>query len=314
MMLASMSDLRMFVAIAEHQSFRAAARTLGVSPSALSHAMRGLEERLDVRLFNRTTRSVSLTEAGERLLNRVRPSLADLEDAVMEVASSGSRPSGSLRISASQSGATILTRHVLPEFCAAYPCIRVEVASDSRLVDIVADGFDAGVRPRDLVPRDMVAVSLGLTMKAVLVASPTYLGGQAAPISPQDLSPFRCIYFRIDNGGLLPWTIQKDSQTISLDVRDPLIFSKIELVLEAVRAGIGIGLVPEHLVEDDVASGRLIRLLDGWSQGMDELCLYYTANRHPPAALRLFVDAVRRWVQHPLERGYVSPECCEPRL
>jgi len=161
MLRAGLSELTAFIAIADGRSFRAAARTLGVSPSALSHSMRGLEARIGVRLFNRTTRSVALTDAGEKLLRRVVPAIADLEDAVNDAASSRDRPSGSIRISASESAAKPIVRDVLPDFLVAYPDIHVEFVVDTRLVDIVADGFDAGIRVLQDVPRDMIAVRFG---------------------------------------------------------------------------------------------------------------------------------------------------------
>ena len=174
MLRAGLSELTAFIAIAEQRSFTLAARSLGLSASALSHAMRGLEARLDVRLFNRTTRSVALTEAGDKLYRRVAPAVADLEDAVNEIGLTRNQPSGQIRISASESAVRPLVRHVLPAFLASYPDIHVEFVVDTRLVDIVADGFDAGIRTFDDVPRDMIAVRFGDDMRFAAVASPTY--------------------------------------------------------------------------------------------------------------------------------------------
>lgn len=295
MLRAGLSELTAFVAIAHQRSFSAAARTLGVSPSALSHAMRGLEARLDVRLFNRTTRSVALTEAGEQLLRRVGPAIADLEDAVNEVASARDRPSGSIRISASESGAKAIVRHVLPDFLATYPDIHVEFVVDTRLVDIVADGFDAGIRVLEDVPRDMVAIRFGADMRFAAVASPDYLARHAAPKAPHDLAQHRCIRFRFESGALYRWDLEYHGKSASIDVDGPMTLGNLNVMVEAALVGIGIAWVPDYLVAEHLASGRLVQVLAEWSPSFPGVCLYYPANRHPPTALRLFAQAVRDW-------------------
>jgi DNA-binding transcriptional LysR family regulator len=295
MLRAGLSELTAFVAIAQRRSFSAAARTLGVSPSALSHAMRGLEARLDVRLFNRTTRSVALTEAGEQLLRRVVPAIADLEDALNEVASERDRPSGSIRISASESAAKPVVRHVLPDFLAKYPDIHVEFVVDTRLVDIVADGFDAGIRVEEDVPRDMIAVRFGPDMRFAAVATPGYLARHAAPKSPHDLAKHRCIRFRFDSGTLYRWDFEHRGKSASIDVDGPMTLGNTNLMIEAALAGIGIAWVPDYLAAEHLASGKLVQVLAQWSPSFPGLCLYYPANRHPPTALRLFAQAVRDW-------------------
>jgi DNA-binding transcriptional LysR family regulator len=295
MLRAGLSELTAFVAIAHQRSFSGAARTLGVSPSALSHAMRGLEARLDTRLFNRTTRSVALTEAGEQLLRRVGPAIADLEDAVNEVAAARDRPSGSIRISASESSAKSIVRQVLPDFLAAYPDIHVEFVVDTRLVDIVADGFDAGIRVLDDVPRDMVAIRFGPDMQFAAVASPGYFAGHEPPKAPHDLAQHRCIRFRFESGALYRWDLEYRGKSASLDVDGPMTLGNLNLMVEAALAGIGIAWVPHYLVAEHLASGRLVRVLAEWSPSFPGLCLYYPANRHPPTALRLFAQAVRDW-------------------
>ncbi|WP_031356659.1 LysR family transcriptional regulator [Caballeronia sordidicola] len=294
---AGLSELTAFVAIAEQRSFRAAARTLGVSPSALSHSMRGLEGRLGVRLFNRTTRSVALTEAGEQLLQRVGPAMAELESAVNEVASARDQPSGSIRISASESAAKPIVRHVLPGFLASYLGIHVEFVVDTRLVDIVADGFDAGIRVLQDVPRDMIAIRFGPDMRFAAVASPDYLSRHEPPKTPDDLAQHRCIRFRFESGALYRWDLEHRGKSASIDVDGPMTLGNINLMVEAALAGIGIAWVPDYQVADHLASGRLVQLLPEWSPAFPGLCLYYPANRHPPAALRLFAQAVRDWVK-----------------
>jgi DNA-binding transcriptional LysR family regulator len=298
MLRAGLSELTAFIAIAEQRSFTAAGRTLGVSASALSHTMRNLEARLGARLFNRTTRSVALTETGEQLLRRVRPAVADLEDAVNEVASAQNRPSGSVRISASESAARPLVQHVLPAFLAAYPDIHVEFVVDSRMVDIVADGFDAGIRVFDDVPRDMIAVRFGPDMRFAAVAAPDYLSRHGVPASPDDLAKHKCIRFRFESGALFRWEMARRGGSVSLDVDGPMTISNLNLMVEAALAGIGIAWVPESHVTDYVATGRLVQVLAEWSPAFPGLCLYYPANRHPPTALRLFVQAVREWATH----------------
>ncbi|WP_414447393.1 LysR family transcriptional regulator [Burkholderia sp. 22PA0099] len=296
MLRAGLSELTAFVAIAEQRSFRAAALSLAVSPSALSHSMRSLEARLGVRLFNRTTRSVALTEAGEQLLRRVGPALSDLENAVDEVATAQNRPAGSVRISASESSTRLLIRHVLPGFLLRYPDIHVEFVTDTRLIDIVGEGFDAGIRVLDDVPRDMIAVRFGPEMRFIAVASPAYLARHPAPERPADLMQHRCIRFRFESGAMYRWDFQSNGKTSSLDVGGPMTLGNINSMIETALAGIGVAWVPENQVAEYLADGQLVALLREWSVAMPGLALYYPANRHPPAPLRLFVQAVRDWV------------------
>ncbi|AXV79739.1 MULTISPECIES: LysR family transcriptional regulator [Ralstonia solanacearum species complex] len=295
MLRTGLSELTAFIAIAEQRSFRAAAKKLGVSAPALSHAVKNLEASLNVRLFNRTTRSVALTEAGEHLLRRVGPALADLEDGINEVASAGTRPAGSIRISAAEAGARPLVRHVLPDFLAAYPDIHVEIVVDTRLVDIVAEGFDAGIRVLGDVPQDMIAVEFGPAFRFAAVASPDYLSRHEPPKTPQDLRQHRCIRFRFLSGALYRWELERRGSSASIDVDGPMTLGNTNLMVDAALAGIGIAWVPEYLVVEHLAAGRLVHLLPDWSPSLPGLCLYYPANRHPPAALRLFSQAVREW-------------------
>jgi DNA-binding transcriptional LysR family regulator len=295
MLRADLPGLTAFIAIAEHRSFSAAARVLGVSSSALSHSMRNLEARLEMRLFNRTTRSVALTEAGEQLLKGVRPLMNDLANVVNEVTSTRISPSGSIRISASESSIRPLIRHVVPDFVARYPHIHIEFVADSKLQDIVGDGFDAGIRLFDDVPRDMIAIRFGPDLRFAAVASSGYLEHHPAPQAPQDLKAHRCIRFRFTSGGLFRWDFKHDEQSASLDVEGQITMDNVNLMIEAALAGIGVAWVPEAQVADHLQNGRLIHLLPQWSPNYAGLCLYYPANRHPPMALRLFAQAVREW-------------------
>lgn len=290
-----LSELTVFVLIAEERSFRAAALKLGVSPSALSHTIRNLEGKLNVRLFNRTTRSVALTEPGERLLRRVRPAFADIDDAMNDVASGGDKASGLIRISAAEAGAKPLIRHVLPEFLASYPDIHVEFVVDTRFVDIVADGFDAGIRILEDVPRDMIAIPFGPGFRFAAVASPRYLAHHGTPKAPQDLLHHRCIRFRFASGALYRWGLEHHGRSANMDVPGPMTLGNTTLMVEAALAGIGIAWVPDYHVTEHLSSGRLVHLLPEWSPSYPGACLYYPANRHPPTALRLFAQAVREW-------------------
>lgn len=295
MMRADLPGLTAFIAIAEQRSFSGAARVLGVSSSALSHSMRNLEARLEMRLFNRTTRSVSLTEAGEQLLSGVRPLMNDLANVVNEVTSARITPSGSIRISASEASIRPLIRHVVPDFVERYPNIQIEFVVDSKLQDIVGDGFDAGIRLFDDVPRDMIAIRFGPDVRFNAVASPDYLERHPAPQVPQDLKEHRCIRFRFSSGGLFRWDFKQAEQSISLDVDGQITMDNINLMVEAALAGVGIAWVPQTVVADHLRDGRLIDLLPHWNPSYSGLCLYYPANRHPPIALRLFAQAVRDW-------------------
>jgi DNA-binding transcriptional LysR family regulator len=275
MIRADLPELTAFIAIAEHQSFSGAARVLGVSPSALSHSMRNLEARLEMRLFNRTTRSVALTEAGEQLLHGVRPLLNDLTHVVNEVTSARNTPSGSIRISASESSIRLLLRNVVPGFLADYPQIHIELIADSRLVDIVGDGFDAGVRIFDDVPKDMIAVRFGQDIRFGAVASPEYLLHHAPPQLPHELKNHRCIRFKFASGALFRWDFEYLGQSTSIDVPGPMTLDNINLMIEAALSGIGIAWVPLAQIEDHLREGRLVHLLQEWSPTYPGVCLYY---------------------------------------
>jgi DNA-binding transcriptional LysR family regulator len=295
MIRADLPELTAFIAIAEHQSFSGAARMLGVSPSALSHSMRNLEARLEMRLFNRTTRSVALTEAGEHLLHGVRPLLNDLTNVVNEVTSAHNTPSGSIRISASESSIKLLVRHVVPDFLRTYPHIHIEFVADGRFVDIVGEGFDAGVRVFEDVPKDMIAVRFGADMHFGAMASPGYLQRHPTPEAPHDLKQHRCIRFKFPSGALFRWDFDYLGQSASIDVDGPLTMDNVNVMVEAALAGIAIAWLPVALVQDHLRSGALVHLLPEWGPVYPGVCLYYPANRHPPLALRLFADAVRQW-------------------
>ena len=290
-----LAELTAFVAIAEQRNFRAAAGILGLTPSALSHSIRGLEKKLNARLFNRTTRSVGLTEAGEQFFRRIQPLMTALKEAVEDISASHNQPSGSIRISAAEASVRPLIQHVLPSFLATYPEIHVEFIVDTRYVDIVAAGFDAGVRLLEDVPRDMVAIRFGPDMRLVAVASPAYLTQYELPTVPQDLTRHRCIRFRFAGGQLFRWHFARGAANFDLDVDGPVTLSTPALMVDAALAGVGIAWVPDYYVTQHLEAGRLIHLLPEWSPSTPGACLYYPSNRHQPTALRLFTQAVRDW-------------------
>lgn len=289
----SLADLRSFVAVARHQSFRAAADALGLSRSALSHALRGLEGELGVRLLHRTTRSVAPTEAGARLLTRLIPLLRELDD-VLAAASDGEEgPAGTLRINALEAASRWLMRHVVQDFLRRHPRVALDLVSENRLVDIIADGFDAGVRLREAVPQDMIAVPFGGDARFLAIASPAYLSDHGEPATPDDLKRHRCIRQRLSSGKLYRWEFSRGRDELSVDVPGMLTLDRNELMVDAAISGLGIAFVPEHVARAALADGRLRPLLEDWSPPIPGFCLYYPGHRHVPPALRAFIDDLR---------------------
>ncbi|MFE0759299.1 LysR family transcriptional regulator [Inquilinus sp. NPDC058860] len=288
-----LSDLAAFAAVARHRSFRRAAIELGVSASAVSHAIRGLEERLGVRLLNRTTRSVTPTEAGERLLARLQPAFRDIAEAVEEVNQFRHSPVGTLKINASIPAAALVLAPMVARFLAAYPDIRLEVAVDSALVDVVASGFDAGIRLGEQLERDMVAVRFGGEQRLIVVAAPSYLAGRAPPQTPRDLAEHRCIGYRFPSGQVYAWEFEQDGRELTVPPAGPLIVDEQWLIIRSALDGAGLAFVFEEMVTAELAEGRLVPLLQDWSPPFPGFFLYYPRQRQMPAALRAFVDFVR---------------------
>lgn len=291
----SLNDLAAFAAVANHRSFRRAADVMGVSRSALSHAIIGLEAKLGVRLFNRTTRSVSLTQAGARLLARLDPVLQDLDQALDTLSEERGTPSGTLRINANKSGARILLAHVVPRFLDLYPDVELDLVSEGRLVDIVEQGFDAGVRLLEAVPRDMIAVKFGGDVRFIAVAAPRYLEGRATPKTPDDLNGHRCIRQRLPSGKRYRWEFGKRGAEMVVDVPGNLTLDDNDLLAQAAAAGLGIAYVPEHFANPFLQSGRLVTVLDDWCPPTPGLALYYPRSRHVPSPLRAFIDLLKQW-------------------
>lgn len=288
-----LSDLNAFAAIVRHASFRKAADELALSPSTLSHMMRTLEANMGVRLLNRTTRSVSPTDVGERLLARLRPVLSDLARALEEVDDVRGQPSGTLRINASEPAARQLLGAVIPTFLARYPEMVLDLVTEGRLVDIVAAGFDAGIRLGEAVPADMIPIRFGGEARFVTVASPGYLTGKALPQVPDDLMGHACIRFRLSSGKLFRWEFERHGQELVVDVPGSLILDHLELMTEAAVGGLGIAYVAERSASRYIDEGRLVRVLDDWCPWIPGLCLYYPGHRHVPPGLRAFIDVLK---------------------
>lgn len=291
---ANLNDLSAFAAVAEARSFTKAAARLGVTPSALSHAMRGLEERLGVRLLARTTRSVAPTDAGERLLDVVRPHLQGIEAELAALNLLRDSPAGTIRLTASEHAASTLIYPVVARLASDYPEITVEVNVDNLLTDLVAGRFDAGIRLGEQVERDMVAVRIAPDMRMAVVGSPAYFERRPRPQTPQDLTRHDCIGMRLPtHGGLLPWEFERDGREVTVRVEGRLIFNTGSLGQRAVRDGLGLGYCPEDMAAAAVADGRLIRVLEDWCEPFPGYHIYYPSRRQLSPALRLLADALR---------------------
>ena len=287
-------QLRAFVAVGEELSFSRAAAALGVSPSALSQMVRGFEERVGLRLLNRTTRSVSLTAAGEALLQRVRPALTDLGAAVEGVRRSRERPAGRVRVHAFRVAANRFLAPMLRSFSDAYPDVVLDVTLDDAVVDMVKGGYDAAIRVGEVIERDMIAVRLGPDLRQVVVASPDYLARHGAPASPGDLKHHRCIRWHWP-GHATPynWEFWQDGRWFDVAVDGPLIVNSRDLERQAALAGIGLAFVVEQMVAPMIADGQLVPLLQQWSAPFPGFFLCYPEQRQMAPALRAFIDQVR---------------------
>lgn len=294
MPLHSIDDLLAFRAVARERSFTRAAAQIGVSPSALSHRLRALEERLGVRLLTRTTRSVSPTEAGERLLASVGPHFDEIEAGLAALSELRDKPAGTIRITTGDHAAETILWPALARFLPDYPEITVEVNVETRFTDIVEERFDAGVRLGEAIAKDMVAVRIGPPMRMAVVGAPNYFEGRKRPRAPQDLSEHRCINFRFPSlGGLYAWEFEKGAREIRVRVDGQLIFNNVGLVCKAVLAGFGLAYLPEDMIADAVSEGRLIRVLDDWAPPFPGYHLYYPSRRQQSPAFALLVEALR---------------------
>ncbi len=290
----NLDDIAAFLAVARERSFTRAAAQLGVSQSALSQTVRGLEARLGLRLLTRTTRSVSPTEAGERLARAAEPRLAEIEAELASLSALRDKPSGTIRITAHDHAVQTVLWPVLQVFLPAYPDIRVELVIDYGLTDIAAGGLDAGVRVGEMIAQDMVAVRIGPDLRSAVVAAPSYFADRPKPRTPQDLTSHTCINLRLPtHGGLYPWEFEKKGRDIRVRVEGQLTFNGSLPMREAAVAGFGLAYLPEDTVQEQLADGRLIRVLADWCPPYSGYHLYYPSGRQPTAAFTLLVEALR---------------------
>ncbi len=287
-------DLLAFFAVARERSFTKAAAKLGVSQSALSHTVRGLEARLGLRLLTRSTRSVSATEAGERLLQRLGPHFEEIEAELAALSELRQKPAGTIRITAGEHPAYTVLWPALENFLPQYPDIKVEVIVDYGLTNIVAERYDAGVRLGEQVALDMIAVRIGPDMRMAVVGAPVYFKKRPPPRKPQDLTAHNCINLRLPTyGGLYPWELEKNHRELHVRVDGQLVFNNIKLRVEAALAGLGLAFLPEDVVQADIAKGRLLRVLEDWCPPFPGYHLYYPSRRHHSPAFALLMEALR---------------------
>lgn len=287
-------DLNAFLIVAEEQSFTRAAARLGTSQSSLSHTIRRLEERLGVRLLTRTTRSVAPTEAGERLLDTLKPALDAIGTQLASLSLLREKPAGTVRITTAEHAADSLLWPVLERLLPDYPDVHVELSIDSGFTDIVTDRFDAGVRLGEALAKDMIAVRIGPDLRMAMVGSPAYFAKRPPPTTPHDLAEHQCINLRFQSGGgLYAWELEKDGRETKVRVEGQLAFNNTNAILRAALAGFGIGFVMEDRVRSHVEDGRLIRVMEDWCPSFPGYHLYYTSRREPSAAFALLVDALR---------------------
>ncbi len=292
-MKASLAELEAVAAVARAGGFRAAARELGASSSALSHAIAALEERLGVRLFNRTTRSVALSEAGEHFVGEIAPALAAIDGALDAVGARSSEPNGVLRLNMTAQTAHLILAPILLAYHRRYPRVGIEITTDNALIDIVAQGYDAGIRPTQAVPPDMIAVPIVPSVRSVVVGAPSYFKAHSKPRTPADLLQHQCIRARLPSGRIWRWDFERAGETVLVDVQGALLLDDGPLMREAALAGAGLAYLSDRMVAADIAAKRLVQVLDAWTPPYDGLSLYFAGRRHVPAKLRALIDLIR---------------------
>jgi DNA-binding transcriptional LysR family regulator len=290
----NINDLIAFVAVARERSFTRAAAGLGVSQSALSHTIRGLEQRLGLRLLTRTTRSVSPTEAGQRLLETVGPHLQEIEAGLDALSAFRDKPAGTIRLTAAEHATTTILWPKLDRFLPDYPDIKVEITVDYGLADIVARGFDAGVRLGEQVAKDMIAVRIGPDWRMAVIGTPGYFAGRRKPDAPQELTEHNCINLRLPtHGGLYAWEFEKGGRQVNVRVEGQLTFNSSSTILTACLGGHGLAWIPEDMALQHIAQGRLVSVLEEWCAPFAGYHLYYPSRRQASPAFSLLVDALR---------------------
>ncbi|MDK4701440.1 LysR family transcriptional regulator [Rhizobium sp. CNPSo 4062] len=291
-MKASLAELEAIAAVARHGGFRAAARELGMSSSALSHAVAALEERLSVRIFNRTTRSVTLSDAGERFVAEVAPALTAIDRAIENAGLSSGTISGTLRLNMAPGAARMLLTPLILEYGRRYPDVEIEIVTDNALVDVIGKGFDAGIRIAEAVPTDMVAISIVPALRSLVVGSPAYFSNRPYPLVPGDLLRHRCIRARMASGKLYRWEFERHGQSILIDAPGSLTLDASDLMLSAALEGAGLAYISEASVAGHIAAGNLIAVLEDWSPPYPGLSLYFAQRRQMPARLRALIDLI----------------------
>ena len=290
----NIKDLLAFRAVARERNFTRAAAQLGVSPSALSHIVRGLEERLGVRLLTRTTRSVAPTEAGERLLGVIGPHFDEIEAGLAALSDLRDKPAGTIRITCADHPAEAILWPVLERFLPEYPDIHVEISVDDTLLDIVEERFDAGVRLGEQVAKDMISVPISPEVRMAVVGAPSYFEAHPRPQTPHDLATHQCINLRLRTlGGLYPWEFERDGRELKVRVEGQVTFDDARLLIKAARAGLGLAYVFRDLVEAELSSGELVSVLDDWTPPFTGYHLYYPSRRQQSPAFALLVEALR---------------------
>jgi len=289
----ALDGIEAFLRVAERRGFRAAASDLGVTPSAVSQAVRALETRMGIALFTRTTRSVGLTEAGERFLERARPAFQEIIAASKAASDLGAKPSGLLRLAVPRAVVPIVLRPLLASFCAAFPDVSVEIAASAELVDLATDGFDAGIRLGEFIASDMVAVRLTPPFRLVMVAAPTYLVRAGRPRIPADLAAHACVRMRRSDGTLAHWRLQDGGSPVDLEVSGPLIVHDYPSMLDAALAGAAVAQVPEPIAQEHVTAGRLEEVLGKYAPSTLGVFLYFPDRRQLSPKLRAFIEHAR---------------------
>lgn len=289
-----LADLTAFITIAENLSFRAAAARLGVTPSALSHTMRQLEERIGVRLLNRTTRSVSLTDAGRRLLERLQPAIDQVSGALEDLDQERTKPFGRLRLHATALAATAVIAPIWERFLSTYPDVHLEISVDEASVDLVAMGFDAGIGPRDRAAADMIAVRVIGPMKVAVVGAPAYVRQHGAPRTPEQLASHTCVgYRRLADKSVLKWDFEKNGESRQITVEGRVMVNNPDLAVRAALDGLGIAYTLESLANTYLRAGQLVRVLEDWSPSFEGFFLFYPGRRQVPSALRALIDMIK---------------------
>lgn len=291
----SLTELEAVLAIVRCGSFRAAALELGMSTTAISNAVGKLERELAVRLFNRTTRSVSLTYAGRIFVAQIKPALEDIQKAMDTARSQQETPSGTLRINAFATAGREIMAPLVLSYLQRYPQVHIDIVTEGRLVDIVAAGFDLAVRSAGLVPTDAIAIPLGQKRRITVAASPAFFEHRAVPKVPQELLSYPCVRGRLPDGALLRWRFEKGGEELQVDVEGPITLDEASLTRIAVTNGVGIGYFIETDVREDIAAGRLVRILEDWTPPLEPLCLYYYNRRNSSAAFQAFIALAREF-------------------